>query len=95
MSPLVLEPVLDLKAAAPLQAALLSRRGQALDLDASSVQRLGGLCLQVLLSAQKTWAEDAAPFAIGPGSPAFSEAVRLFGAETSLELNSFDQPGVK
>ena len=49
---LMLDPILDLKAAASLQAAILAHRGQALELDASAVQRLGAQCLQVLLSAQ-------------------------------------------
>lgn len=81
MDTLVLDPVLDLKASVPLQAALLERRGQPLSVDASGVQRLGGLCLQVLLSADRTWAGDACAFAITPRSAAFDEALALFGAD--------------
>jgi len=73
--------VLDLKAAAPLQAALLARRGQPVEIDASAVQRLGGLCLQVLLSAQKTWADDGGVFHLGHVADPFNEALRLFGAD--------------
>ena len=51
---LALAPILDLKAAGPLRGALLERRGHPLELDAADVQRLGGLCLQVLLAAAAT-----------------------------------------
>ena len=81
---LTLSPVLDLRAAAPLRASLLEKRGEAMDIDASSVERLGGLCLQVLLSAQRAWAEDGLPFSISSPSDAFREAARLFGASGRL-----------
>lgn len=55
---IVLSPVLDLRAAAPLKTEILALRGQAVTLDGSAVQRLGGLCFQVLLSAIKTWREE-------------------------------------
>lgn len=84
---LILAPNLDLKAAAPLQAEILTRRGQALEIDASSVQRLGGLCLTVLLSAQRTWCDDALPLHVINRSPAFDEALSLFGARAK-----FDEP---
>ena len=44
----VLAPVLDLRAAEPLKGELLAARGQALTLDGSAVEWLGGLCLQLL-----------------------------------------------
>jgi chemotaxis protein CheX len=81
---------LDLKAAAPLRAEILALCHMPLDIDASNVQRLGGLCLQVLMSAQATWAADAIPFAISSPSPAFQEALSLFGAE---DLQPFVQQG--
>ena len=81
---------LDLKAAGPLRSELLTLRHTPLDIDASNVQRLGGLCLQVLMSAQATWAADAIPFAISSPSPAFQEALSLFGAE---DLQPFVQQG--
>jgi chemotaxis protein CheX len=77
---LVLDPILDLKASAQLKASLLERRGTPLTLDASAVQRLGGLCLQVLLAARRTWTEDGQSMAIGPRSDAFTEALELFRA---------------
>jgi chemotaxis protein CheX len=83
--PIALPPVLDLKAVEALKAALLERRGQPLQIDASGVQRLGGLCLQTLLAARKTWEGDVFPFSIEPRSEAFSETLRLFGAEARFE----------
>jgi chemotaxis protein CheX len=79
-SPLHLDAVLDLKAAGPLKAALLERRGEALQVDASQVQRLGGLCLQLLLAARRSWADDGQPLSITPRSQAFDDALGQFGA---------------
>lgn len=87
---LVLDPVLDLKASGPLKAALLERRGKPLDVDASGVERLGGLCLQVLMAANRAWADDACAFAVTPRSAAFDEALSLFGAS---ELVDDDRSG--
>jgi chemotaxis protein CheX len=84
---LTLASVLDLRAAAPLRAALLERRGEAMEVDASEVERLGGLCLQVLLAAQRTWAEDGHAFSISGRSDGFREAIRLLGACERLDQN--------
>ena len=81
---LSLPETLDLKAAAPLAADLLALRGQPLAVDAGEVKRLGGLCLQVLLSAHKTWEADGAAFAIHNPSPAFAEGWVQFGASPRL-----------
>jgi chemotaxis protein CheX len=75
-----LPQILDLGAAAPLREALLAARGNALEIDASGVERLGGLCLQVLVSAQRTWSADGAVFRVINASAAFSEAARLMAA---------------
>jgi chemotaxis protein CheX len=58
IEPLQLPAVLDVKAASALQQQFLDRRGTALQVDASRVERLGGLCLQVLLAAQAAWTAD-------------------------------------
>lgn len=76
----LLPDVLDLRAAAPLASDLLALRGRALCLDASGVKSVGALCLQVLLSARMTWETDKKPLVIAAASPAFSSAMRLFGA---------------
>ncbi|WP_395946076.1 STAS domain-containing protein [Brevundimonas sp.] len=84
---IVLAPVLDMNAAEPLKAELLALRGQAVTVNASNVERLGGLCLQVLLSARKTWAADGVDLTIAPQSEAFTEQWAAFGAsETNEEI---------
>ena len=71
---------LDLNAAGPLAEQLSRLRRRAVVIDASEVERLGGLCLQVLLSARAAWAADGAAFEVGNRSPAFQEDLVLFGA---------------
>jgi len=89
MDALLLDPVLDMRAAAPLKAALAERRGKPVELDASKVQRLGGLCLQVLIAARRAWHEEEQPLVIGHRSEAFTTALRLFGATEQFEyMNS-------
>jgi chemotaxis protein CheX len=81
---LLLPAILDLKAAAPLAAAFLARRGTDIVVDAAAVQRLGGQCLTVLLSAQASWAEDARTLTFENPSPEFCAAIELFGASPAL-----------
>ena len=76
-----LPETLDLKAAGPLRVALLEARGASVEIDASQVQRLGGLCLQVLLSAAATWSTDGHNLKISAASPAFAEGARRMGAQ--------------
>ena len=80
MHRVTLPAVLDLKVAAPLQAELLAVRGGPVGIDASAVERLGGLCLQVLLSARSTWADDGQDLCFPEASAAFSDQWRAFGA---------------
>ncbi len=85
-SGLKLPAVLDLNAAAPLRSDLLALRGGPVEIDASQVQRIGGLCLQVLMAAKATWANDGKPFEIVSTSAPFLESLKLFGlADPSLE----------
>jgi chemotaxis protein CheX len=88
---LVLEPVLDLKAAEPLKVALLEHQGDALSLDASHVQRLGGLCLQLLLAARRSWAEAGQTLVVTPRSAAFDDAVALFGARGRFDQDDLGE----
>lgn len=82
-----LNEILDLKAAEVLREDLIAAKASALHVDASKVQRLGGLCLQVLLSAQRTWAADGEHFRVVDASPDFLEGLRTFGA-TALVSNA-------
>ena len=77
---LILAEVLDLNAAEPLKAELLALRGHPLTLDASGVERLGGLCLQILLSARKTWAADGVNLNLGSVSQYWTEQWAALGA---------------
>jgi len=70
---------LDLTAAAPLHEQLLGLRGEAVGIDASKVESLGGQCLQVLLSAVVTWKADAVPLQINNASAGFEGGLRLLG----------------
>ncbi|NJC39821.1 chemotaxis protein CheX [Brevundimonas alba] len=77
---LVLPAVLDIQQAAPLRDDLLALRGQPVVIDGSAVERLGALCLQVLISAQQTWARDGLSLQIDQASEAFAAQWNAFGA---------------
>jgi chemotaxis protein CheX len=77
---LALAEVLDLAAVEPLRGELLSRRGAPLQLDGSSVQRVGGLSLQVLLSARASWAADGQPLSFTGPAPVLRDALMTIGA---------------
>ena len=72
---------LDLTAAGPLHETLLSMRGEDLVVDAASVERLGGQCVWLLLSARQNWAEDDVAFAIENPSQNFLSALAILGVE--------------
>ncbi len=76
-----LASVLDLSAARPLWAALSGVRQQPIEIDAGDVERLGGLCLQILLGAKRAWQVDGVAFSIANPSQAFTDAVRLMAAD--------------
>ena len=84
--PVVLVETLDLLAATPLATELLGRRGQDVAVDASATQRIGAQCLQVLLSARATWAEDGHSFRISGASAEFAEAAAMLGAADLIPL---------
>ena len=75
-----LPAIIDLRAVEPLKTALLEQRGQAVALDASAVERIGGLGVQLLLSAIKTWQADAQELTFLNVSNAMSEQWLGFGA---------------
>ena len=77
---LALPAVLDIQSAEALRVQLLASRGQSLTLDGSAVERLGGLCLQVLLSARQTWAAEGHDLVVAPASEAFTDQWNAFGA---------------
>ena len=84
MSTLIALPaVLDLRAADPLKTQLLAVRGQGTTLDASAVERLGGLCLQVLLSALQTWRADGQSLTFINVTEAFASQWSALGASAT------------
>jgi chemotaxis protein CheX len=76
---------LDLRAAVPLVRELLSLKGRDLEVDASQVQRLGGQCLQVLLSAHATWEASGGSLRFVDPSPAFLKGLGLMGAAPLID----------
>jgi chemotaxis protein CheX len=74
-----LPEILDLNAASPLAVEFLSHRGEAVSIDASRVERIGGQCLQVLLAAVNAWKADAVPLAVVGVSSGFTEGLRRLG----------------
>ena len=57
-----LAAVLDLNEAAALRGKLMGLRGSNVVIDASGVERIGALCVQVIMAAAKTWNEDKLSF---------------------------------
>ena len=81
-----LPPRLDTAATESLRAMLLERRGSDLVVRADHVEQLGGLCLQVLLATQETWACDGCTLTYGPVSEAFDRDLKTLGVDAkSLE----------
>jgi chemotaxis protein CheX len=78
--------VLDLNAATLLREHFIGRRGSALRVDASRVERLGGLCLQVLIAARAAWAEDRHEFMFDEVSSELQAGLEVFGVPP-LALN--------
>lgn len=76
---LSLAAVLDLNEASALRGKLVSMRGSNLKIDASGVERMGTLCVQVLMAAAKTWDEDKLSFTFSKVSDAFQKTMQLIG----------------
>ena len=76
---LSLENVLDLNAASTLHSNLMAARGSDLVIDASSVEKAGALCLQVLMSAAKTWEEEKHSLTVSQMSEALMKTMQLAG----------------
>jgi chemotaxis protein CheX len=82
-----LPPALDLNAAGPLAEALHKHSGEDLVLDGSRVQRLGASCLQVLLAAARTWANEGAALSLDNPTPRLVEDLRLLGFDALTFLD--------
>lgn len=82
-SPVVLDAVLDVRAAGGLLDTFRARRGEPLSVDASAVGQVGALCLQVLLAAVEAWREDGNPFEIISPSDDFRAGLQRLGADAA------------
>jgi chemotaxis protein CheX len=78
---------LDLAAATPLAKVLVERRGKPIVIDGSAVHQLGAQCVQVLLSARKTWIADGVPLSFVNCAPRMIEDLQYLGID-SATLNS-------
>jgi chemotaxis protein CheX len=76
-----LAAVLDLNEASTLRTRLLALRGSNVVIDASGVERVGALCVQVIMAAAKTWNEDKLSFTFSKVSDAFQKTMQLIGVD--------------
>jgi chemotaxis protein CheX len=76
---------LDTAGAAALARRLQEARGTSLTLDATGVERVGALGLQVLLSARLTWARDGQRLRIEGPSATLEAALATAGVELDLD----------
>ncbi len=76
---LELAPRLDLRALAALQSDILAHRGADLVLDATKVEHLGALALQLIRSAARSWAEDGHVLSFDNASTELADQLALFG----------------
>jgi chemotaxis protein CheX len=74
-----LAAVLDLNEASALRGKLMGLRGSEVAVDASGVERVGTLCVQVIMAAAKTWDEDKLSFTFSKVSDAFQKTMQLIG----------------
>lgn len=79
MTAIALPAKLDLSTISALATDLRAAQGGALELDASAVTQLGGLGVQLLGSAARTWREAGHSLTIHPRSDSFDEALTIFG----------------
>jgi chemotaxis protein CheX len=86
-----LPPSLDLPAARPLAAALIERRGKPITIDASAVGQIGAQCVQVLLSAKRTWDADGVSLSIVNCAARMIEDLKLIGIERTLVTGELPQ----
>ena len=81
---LPLPKIMDRKAARRLASDFLAVKGKPVTLDASHVERVGAQCLQVMLSAHRTWMVDDLAFEIAKPTPLFNQCMTQLGAREFL-----------
>lgn len=78
---LSLAKVLDLNEATVLHGKLMAMRGSDVRIDASAVERVGALCVQVLMAGAKSWERDNCSYQFSKTSDAFSKTMQLIGVK--------------
>lgn len=76
---LTLQERLDFGAVSALKAAIEDQIGNDLDIDASAVEHMGTLCLQVLLAAAQDWSKAGLRFQIKDASETCLTQLSLHG----------------
>lgn len=84
MNTLALPARLDLQSAKLLKADLSDMRDGDISLDAENVEWVGGLGVQLLLSAQAAWQANNHSLTIENASEAFVEGLRRLGVTADL-----------
>jgi chemotaxis protein CheX len=84
---LTLPPALDIASVQGLKDQLLALRGRPVTLDASGVDRVGGLGLQVLLAARATWAADQQALTLADPSDGFLAGLSIMGVDDNWMRN--------
>ena len=77
---LALPAVVDIATVGRLRGEMLDHAADDLELDASGVERIGGLGIQLLLAAEKMWAAQGRRLSITAPSAAFQDVHRLTDA---------------
>lgn len=80
---LKLAEILDITEVTPLTAELLKLRGSETRIDASEVRKMGGQCLQALLCATATAAQEGSHFEIILPSSDFIQSIEAYGLDLS------------
>lgn len=76
---LKLPAVLDLNAASRLHEQLLALKDKNVAVDASDVSRVGAQCIQILVSAARSWKATDMAFSVNQSSDAFAKTLQLLG----------------
>mgnify|MGYP001401630872 CR=1 FL=1 len=76
---LKLPAVLDLNAASRLHEQVLALKDRDVAVDASEVTRVGTQCIQILLSAVRSWRAMDMTFSVNQASDAFAKTLQLLG----------------
>ena len=76
---ILIDPHAGFSAAFDLASSLHNMRHKPVMIDASEVEHIGAPCLEVLLSAARSWGKDAVEFRIINSTVAFNEGIARLG----------------